>query len=72
MSTATEKRADFTIRSPSTTEPEDSNRVPVFSNPAASGPDGGPVPSGPYFVRIQAMNACGFSAPSPEVSAVVP
>jgi len=33
---------------------------------------GGAVPPGPYFLRVAATNACGMSAPSAEVSAVVP
>jgi hypothetical protein len=30
------------------------------------------VPAGPYFIRVAAGNACGISAPSAEVSVVVP
>ena len=33
---------------------------------------GGAVPPGPYFIRIAAANACGTSAPSVEVSTIVP
>jgi hypothetical protein len=33
---------------------------------------GGAVPAGPYFIRVAAGNACGISAPSAEVSVVVP
>jgi len=33
---------------------------------------GAPVPAGAYFVRVAAANACGASAASAEVSAVVP
>ncbi len=32
----------------------------------------GPVPPGPYFLRVVAANACGASAPSTEVAATVP
>jgi glucose/arabinose dehydrogenase/PKD repeat protein len=33
---------------------------------------GGPVPSGPYFVRLAATNACGSSAVTADVTFVVP
>ena len=33
---------------------------------------GGPVPSGPYFVRLAATNGCGSSAVSADVAFVVP
>ena len=33
---------------------------------------GGTVPSGPYFVRVFAVNGCGTSPPSTEVSTLVP
>ncbi|MGE0359378.1 MAG: Ig-like domain-containing protein [Vicinamibacterales bacterium] len=40
--------------------------------PATTTAVGGAVPPGPYFIRLAAGNACGVSAPSAEVSVVVP
>jgi hypothetical protein len=44
----------------------------IFSFPATVTAVGGPVPPGPYFIQVAATNACGMSAPSVEVSRVVP
>ena len=44
----------------------------TFSFPPTVTAVGGPVPPGPYFIQIAATNACGMSAPSVQVSTVVP
>jgi hypothetical protein len=44
----------------------------IFSFPATVTAVGGAVPPGPYFIQIAATNACGMSAPSSEVTVVVP
>ena len=44
----------------------------IFSFPATVTAVGGAVPPGPYFIQVAATNACGTSAPSVEVSRVVP
>ena len=46
--------------------------IGVFDFPATTTSVGSPAPSGRYFVRLQAFNACGASAPSNEASFVVP
>jgi hypothetical protein len=43
----------------------------TFALPASATTIGGPVPAGPYFIRVRAANACGASGPSAEVSATV-
>ena len=45
--------------------------VGTFALPASATSIGGPVPAGPYFIRVRAANACGVSAPSAEVSTTV-
>jgi hypothetical protein len=44
----------------------------TFGVPATVTAVGGAVPAGPYFIQVAAANACGVSAPSAEVSVVVP
>jgi hypothetical protein len=44
----------------------------VFDFPATQTTVASPAPSRRYFIRLQALNACGASAPSNEVSFVVP
>ncbi len=46
--------------------------IGVFDFPATTTSVGSAAPSGRYFVRLQALNACGASAPSNETSFVVP
>jgi hypothetical protein len=45
--------------------------IGTFALPASATTIGGPVPAGPYFIRIRAANVCGASGPSAEVSATV-
>jgi hypothetical protein len=45
--------------------------IGTFALPASATTIGGPVPAGPYFIRIRAANVCGVSGPSAEVSATV-
>ena len=45
--------------------------VGVFDFPATTTTIATPAPSARYFVRLQALNACGASAPNTEVSFVV-
>ena len=40
----------------------------TFALPASTTSMGGPVPAGPYFIRVRACNACGVSAPSAKSS----
>jgi hypothetical protein len=44
----------------------------IFTFPATVNAVGGAVPPGPYFIQAAATNPCGTSAPSLEVSTVVP